>query len=237
MQVRECVRGCVIPRSEDGFALMVPSITVDGGALCAACLGRIGWALDSLPDLAARTRALIVPDISTGGNEKVSGTKDPQLPFNIVAFEACDALAGVLANWVVYWARLIGRPGPAARSISVKDGPFEVAEIIRGHGEWLKAWLREIALHDFAADFHDAIVDAQRRAAARFPERRRVGQLKPRFCPICGDAAVWLEWHGDLPDVLCKQCGWHFETDWGELLEVVGIETGRGSGGRVGADA
>lgn len=234
--VSECVRGCTVT-VDDEQGLFIPAVAREG-LLCARCLGRIGWLLDDVADTAARARLAVVPGVaaSTGGGERVSGSREPGLPFNAQALEACDLIVGVLADWITYWARELGVAPPAALTAALQSDrnvagvragtdPDAVAIGLQEWGWWLKRYLPEIARLRVVAEFHDELTEVVDKVGRQFPrgEVRQFGQLRARYCPVCEMRRVWVTWVGREPVVRCESCRWEFETDWGEFLEALGI--------------
>lgn len=238
LTVTECIRGCQVA-VDDERTVFVAAVAVDGGLLCARCLGRIGWLLDDCADVAARARLSVVPGLgaSTGGSEKVSGSKDPGLPLNVAAMDACDLLVGMLADWVTYWARVLKAQPPSAlagalaadRGVAGVRAGTDAEAVATGlleWGVWLKlrmpAITRKPAVSDFLGDLRAVIGKVER----QFPrETEREVAQRPRYCPVCEVQQVWVSWplRGVDPVVRCGSCSWVFETEWKELLDAIGI--------------
>lgn len=238
LSVTECSRGCTL-EAEDGSSIPAPAL--DGSTLCRSCAARIGWKLDDLPDVASRARTALIPGGRALGSERVSVSKELQLPLNADALEMCDRLVIMLGNWCTYWAREMDVRPPAALEAAARgdrdvegvragSSPDAVASAMHEWSLWLKMQLPDVIAHSSAAAFHDDLCETLDRAERRFPrdsERVMVGQLRPRYCPVCSVANVWVTWPDAEPLVRCMSCNWEFETEWGEFLEAVGI-TGRG---------
>ncbi|MHA3682805.1 hypothetical protein ACXR2W_00895 [Leucobacter sp. HY1908] len=235
----ECVRGCQVA-VDDGRTVFVAAAATGGSKLCDSCLGRIGWLLDDCADIAARARLAVVPGLgaSTDGSERVSGSKDPGLPLNVAAMDACDLVVGVVAEWVTFWAETLhARPPEALKAALAADRNVAgvragtdadaVAAGLLEWGAWLKLRLPAIARWDAAGEFLDGLRVVVARVGAQFPrDTERVVEQRPRFCPTgCVEPRVWVSWpmRGTDPEVKCGGCDWLFETDWKEFLHAVGV--------------
>lgn len=237
--VSECARGCQ-EAAEDGLST-VPAVALDGALLCRSCAARIGWKLDDVPDVATRARMSLIPGGGAQDNERVTASKDLQIPINPVAMETCDAIVLMLGNWCTYWARVLEVRPPQeletalrgerdVESVQAGTSPQAVGDGILEWSRWLKLILPGILAHPAAVAFHDDLCDVVNRAESRFPRgepRAMIGQLRPRYCPVCEVANVWVTWTAAEPEVRCRSCNWEFETEWGEFLAAIGI-TGRG---------
>ncbi len=234
----ECIRGCVVVVGEESDALELPATAARGALLCQACLGRIAWRLDDVPDIAARARLALVPGgAASGSSERVSGSREPDAPINVAAMEACDQLVAMLAGWVTYWARVLSLAPPrllagalaADRNVEgVRAGttPETVADGLTEWGMWMKVHLPAIAAQNSVAAFHDELDSTCRKIARQFPrDEPREVQQRPRYCPICEVRGVRVTWEGRQPVVRCAVCDWIFETEWEELLHAIGIGT------------
>lgn len=235
--ITECARGCRVAIDAEGNS--APAVALTGGILCPVCVARIGWNLDEAADVAARARLAVAPGIGAGGGEKVSGTKDPGMPLNIVAMDACDQLVAMLGDWLTYWAREISVRPPAAlvgalhsdrnvEGVRVAATPEAVADGLREWAEWIKAQMHQIQARPAVVAFHDELSVLVGKIGRQFPRdsERKVGQQKPRYCPVCEMQRVWVTWSGPEPVVQCGSCLWEFETEWKELLSAIGISGG-----------
>ena len=235
----DCVRGCNVA-ADDERTVFVAAAAAGGGLLCDRCLAKLGWLLDDISDVAARARLAVVPGLgaSTGGGEKVSGSKDPGLPLNAAAMDTCDLLVSVMAEWVAYWARTLHAVPPAALAAAVKHDrdvsgvragttPEAVADGLIEWALWVKVRLDVIARHRGVADCVNDLATVVGSALKQFPrdEEREVQPQRPRYCPVCGERRVWVSWPRQSVDpvVKCGDCEWVFETEWEELKSAIGI--------------
>lgn len=237
-EVRECARGCLVAVGIGEEVSDLPAVAEAGTVLCTKCLARLRWRLGDLSDIAARARLALVPGqaASTDG-EKVSGSRQESLPFNVVALETCDALVNLLGEWCLEWSRLLlvdpppllaGALGGDRELRGVKAGTDAdaVAVALEEWVWWVRVQWDALAAHSRVSDFHDAVVKGVERAARRFPrDEERVVEQRPRYCPICEIRQVRVSWpmRGADPIVACSSCGWVFETEWREFLEQIGI--------------
>lgn len=240
IEVTECARGCTVTVGFEEEAQRIPAVAAPGTVLCTKCAARLVWRLGDVADVAARARLALVPGqaASTSG-ERVGGTPDRELPFNIAAFETCDRLVNLTGGWCVRWGALLGVAVPenlrraatsGAELAGVKAGTDAetVADALDAWMLWFRYQMDAILAHPAAAEFHDEIVDGVGKAARRFPrdEPREVEQ-RPRYCPVCELRHVRVTWTGADPEVRCGSCGWEFETEWGGLLESLGFRGSR----------
>lgn len=236
-EVRECARGCTIVLYGDETES--PAVALDGAILCARCLGSIAWHLDDAADVAARARLAVVPGGGSAADERVSGSRDPGIPLNAAAMDACDDVVGMLGRWVVYWAETLQVAPPQALAGALAAGrdvegvragtdPAAVASGLLEWAAWVKGLMPRIERLDAVVAFHDELGETIRRVGRMFPRdsERKVQQQKPRYCPVCELQQVWVTWAGRDPSVTCGSCGWKFETEWGELLDAIGLSGG-----------
>lgn len=234
--ITDCVRGCEIPVDDEGTVWV--GATARDGVLCDSCRARLGWLIDDVADVAARARHAVVPGVRAGSGmgERVSGSRDPVLPFNIAALEACDLLVVMFSGWITYFGRELSIAVPRELQASLRldrdvagvragSSPVAVSNTLTEWGWWVKRNLPEIVRLDSVGAFLNELIVLVGRVERRFPrgEVRRYGQLKPRYCPVCEVANVWVTWQGDEPVVSCQSCGWRFENDWGELNDAFGV--------------
>lgn len=234
----ECVRGCQVA-VDDERTVFVAAVALGGGQLCDRCLARIGWLLDDCADIAARARLAVVPGLgaSTDGSERVSGSKDPGLPLNVAAMDACDLLVSVVGEWVTYWARELHAQPPVAlaaalaadRDVSGVRAGTDAEAVAAGlleWGLWLKLRLPAIARSPVSGEFLEGLRVVVARVGAQFPrDSERLVEQRPRYCPVCEMQRVWVSWpmRGLDPEVRCGACNWLFETEWKELLGAIGL--------------
>lgn len=237
LEVVECSRGCSVAVGIGEEVSTVPAVAEPGSVLCMKCMARLRWRLDDVADVAARARLALVPGqaASTDG-ERVSGSREQKLPFNIAAFETCDELVNLLGDWCVRWSALLGVEAPrqlvgavrGSRTLQgVKAGTDAdaVAVALQEWGWWVRRNWEAVVARAEAAEFHDAIVDGVARALRRFPrDEERVVMQRPRYCPICELKQVRVTWPSRLdPVVACSACEWVFETEWRDFLDQIGL--------------
>ena len=186
--VSECARGCQ-EAAEDGLST-VPAVALDGALLCRSCAARIGWKLDDVPDVATRARMSLIPGGGAQDNERVTASKDLQIPINPVAMETCDAIVLMLGNWCTYWARVLEVRPPQeletalrgerdVESVQAGTSPQAVGDGILEWSRWLKLILPGILAHPAAVAFHDDLCDVVNRAESRFPAWRAARDDRP----------------------------------------------------------
>lgn len=232
-----CVRGCHTPQG-------TPEPTTKGSLICQKCLARIGWLLDDAAELAQITRAAVTPSMAPQQTERVSGSRAPAPPLNLQALEACDTIYSAIARWITYWAqRLQIKPPKTLLNATLQDHeitgvkdlatPEQVRERTTSWGAWLKHYMPIISKHPAVEEMLLELEETVRKISRQYPRGsgRQLIQQKPRFCPICGLRKVRVTWKNEQPEVVCQQCKWQFQADWGELLAAIGIGAGSTQGG------
>lgn len=186
------------------------------GHLCRHCIERLRWALNQYPDLIAAARAARNP--ARVQQERVSGTKDLQLPFNADAVEAADELWATLSAWATNIAEHIGSRVPAvleqqaradvgdrvqlSASVSSATAHWGAQQITR----WMESYLDDIAALDFIPDLHHDLVTIVKQNMRYLP-RDQPPPRQPRTCPACGHRTVHARLVDDQIEVTCATCG------------------------------
>lgn len=236
--IAECARACMVSTGLEEDAPRIPAVAAPGTVLCSRCAARLAWRLGDVADIAARARFALVPgQAAAGTRERIGGAPDVAVPFNVAAMVTCDRLVNLVGQWCIAWGAALRVQVPtllrrAAAAGAVLDGvkagtdADAVAVTLEEWVWWLRRQMPGILAHQAAARFHDEVVREVARAERRFPrgEERVVTQQRPRYCPVCELQQVRVTWSGLDPLVQCSACKWEFETEWGELLESIGIE-------------
>lgn len=192
----------------------------DVGRLCQPCSGRITRALLDAPDLVGWIREQVTPGTWRGTRDDVLREAPAPLTVDAVA-DADDLHALLSAWAVAYadltgltgpsWGGSAIRPGsrrridlpgphglPSTRHV-VYDDPRVVGlradadhrDATHRVATWLLRHREGIAALDWAASWHDEVVDAIRGASSRWPRAPRQRKL-PLPCPSCDQVMLWM---------------------------------------------
>jgi len=217
-----CVRGhsARTHALDDGTA--TPALA-EHGHLCEDCYRRLEWVLDDLPDIVQAARAAIRPSIVRPPSQRVSGTREPPIPFDTAASETADDLFSRLANWTAAVAVALHIDGPPdlagvigedvnVTGLPVEASPHQASGITDRVREWLVAHLAEAAELALIGDLYADLVPAIDKARGRFGEDGPKERASGRPCP-CGHRRVRMVWRAG-PVVWCARCLLPQAIDW-----------------------
>lgn len=215
-----CIRGCTFT-DDDG---MERTKVAKHGCLCGSCFWRIRYRLAEAPKIVVALRSTMVPIKAASYEGKVDGTHETTLPFFDSTAPEADAFFGILIDWAVSHATVIGGqaaaslPAAAWRRYEDSDATAALSSRLTAHtaGEavtemvrWFDRWgvkIAEAVTPLSVKAYHDDIVQQ----IARY--RTRAGLVAPRAravrareCDICFENAVEVS----IPDVgpLVVRCG------------------------------
>ena len=219
----ECVR---VPATEDQPALLMTAVHGDPDKqFCDREFYRVTAALDLAPKVIEHVVSMAANQ--WGSDDRVDGSREAPLPFNVQAFNDANETYRRLVYWGRVWADRLNAqaPGPAMRSWRNRSGeivglPANIsASGARYASGVLATWLT-LRLEDVFGQqpddvlyFHDELKDVFR-VNARWPQESRP-EFSQMPCPddSCkGRIAVYPpQEFGDDQMIKCERCGRIFD--------------------------
>ncbi|MGV8912225.1 MAG: hypothetical protein ACOH14_06355 [Rhodoglobus sp.] len=176
--------------------------------------------LEQAPTLIGHILTLVMPAGGSGG-DKVSGTRDPQMPLNAQALEDANDLYAQLVNFAVSHARALGVNPPGStlgwsRRDQDCDGlpswatAGDAAALTNDVTQWLIAGGDRIAKLKAAGNYFDDVRNLITPLYGRYPQAERVPAFASRECLVCGRRTVIVNFadDSDSVSVACAFCGW-----------------------------
>lgn len=206
--------------------------TIDPVALLSLAATRARHRLTEAPGLIAYIRTLVVP----AGAQRSDGlprpaSKEAPAPLRVDAVHESDSAYAQLLNWVSYWSDELHIAPPVTATYAWANGrevqgfragvtPEGAAALVLNVTIWLLTHQDKVERHQQAGAYFEDIASIVWELRQKFPrDGRGPRPVFPRPCPICGDAAIGVEWQSEqLQDftLTCSYCG--FEGDTTALL-------------------
>jgi len=183
-------------------------------------------ALETCADLTEHVVSMI--GVATRGDDEVSGTKEPPLPFNATAHDDANKLYASLVLFARLWAERLRRQPPGVVKNAWKNEagtvvglpanvtPGAARHAVSVMSTWLVAHLEDICWQDQIDDVQ-FMADELRNVwtiKSRWPTKRR-SYWSPLPCPSDGGrVAVYPpEAENDAETAACTGCGRQFTSD------------------------
>lgn len=184
--------------------------------LCEHCSAETIRALTLLATLIADLRAMMTDLRATpSDNVRVDGTRETKLGADFDLSDRAHNLYATAANWATGWALALETPAPGYLAGYGHDNivtglpPHQAAFTAAADlASWLIGHHDEIAEHDDAGTYAEAIVDAIAREGRAIGYRPAPRKVAGRLCRTCSSATLRHSWPlGERPKLTCTACG------------------------------